>query len=179
MMGAYFPCAVAITSFFLTLAHVPPLAPTLLSLSIAPFPLPGCLLHPKHRCIITRRAAAFSACRELYWPLLILEMVFLITRIDHTDFIISRFWGAVCRCQRMCDTVIGTNENTSFMAKKLRNTLLVLPAFPVWMLVWLVKKELHAKTFPSQLCCCHFHIYTFYYCLSFSPLPERTANSFF
>lgn len=82
-MGAYFPCAVAITSSFFTPAGVPPLA--LLSLSIFPFNTPNLLLNarsiPKHtfQAIYFPFAAASQPVVSFTALLLILQIFFLIS----------------------------------------------------------------------------------------------------
>lgn len=144
MMGAYFPCAVAITSFFFTLAGVPPFAllhisPSSISihLSIASSQSPPERpLHPKTH--VSGRQPPQSPPPFLYHLLpqpavgftgllLILEIFFVIG-FDCFQIQMRCAQQSACSCQRMRDTVVGRNERRSFVGKKLRKTLSVLPA---------------------------------------------------
>lgn len=168
MMGAYFPCAGAITSFFLTLAHVPPLAllhisPSSISihLSISFSQSPECLLHPKHMCQASsflkngislpyisfslQMSSSLPARCEFYSPL---KYSF------RSVLIISGSWCS--ECSSVCAIQLKSRQKHCWSCQ--------IPS----MNVGLACEEGTARQNISKpiVFCYHFHIYTFYYCVS-------------
>lgn len=155
---------------------------TLLSLSIFPFHHPNPLLNarfiPKH---------TFQA---IYFPLSPPPPSLLWVLLPFYSSFKYSFWSVLILSGSPCAAVgrrlpayvrySGRKKwNRPFVAKKLRKTLSVLPAFRLNFGPACKEGTSCQNISTSIVFCCHFHIYTFYYCLSHAPLWLRQLIAYF
>lgn len=82
-------------------------------------------------------------------------------------------------CQRMCDTVVGRNEIDHLWLKSWEKHFRSCQLFGMNCGPACKEGTLCQNISKSIVFCCHFHIYTFYYCLSHAPLWLRQLIAYF